>query len=143
MVSLALVACQGQGNDGGQPASATTTSLERYTVTGRFFIEGSAPDDFEEVEAARGAGVTCVGAGGYDDIEPGLEVTVRDEGDAVIGDGQLTGGFVVSQGCVFDFKVPNLPRSNFYKVKVGNRGEQNYSYDEMKAAGWSLNLSLG
>jgi hypothetical protein len=72
-----------------------------------------------------------------------LEVTVKDANDTTIGDGALSEGSALADGCSFDFKVSNLPRTTFYKVKVGNRGEQNYSFDEMKSAGWSVNLSLG
>jgi hypothetical protein len=142
--AVLLVGLAGCGDEDREGASsATTTTVERYTMTGRFVLQGEAGDADTEYEKASGLGLACAGTGGYDDIEGGLEVTVRDANDTIIGDSALSEGAALADGCSFDFKVPNLPRTTFYKVKVGNRGEQNYSFDEMKAAGWHISLSLG
>ena len=141
MLLVGLAGCGGEGGE--EEASATTTTLERFTMTGRFVLQGEADDAYIEFDKASGLGLACAGTGGYDDIEAGLEVTVRDANDTIIGDAALSEGSALADGCSFDFKVSSLPRTTFYKVKVGNRGEQNFSFDEMKAAGWSVSLSLG
>jgi hypothetical protein len=140
-LALSLVGC---GGDGGSSSDAPTTTLEEYTITGRFLLLGSAAnDDFVEYERTSGPGVACAGYGGYGDVKPGLQVTVEDEKGTIIGDGALSEGSSVADGCSFDFKVPDLPRANFYKIEVGRRGNVNYKYDAIKAAGWNVTLTLG
>ena len=85
----------------------------------------------------------CQGTSGYDDVEPGLQVTVSDQSGTVIGNGALDTGEAQEGGCVFRFEVNNIPVASFYKVAVGRRGEISYSLDQMKQASWSVELSLG
>jgi hypothetical protein len=124
-------------NSVGQKATPTTTTQERHVITGTFLLSGTEGDDF----FADGGG--CQGTSGYDDVEPGLQVTVSDQSGTVIGTGALDSGQVLEAGCVFRFEVNNIPVASFYKVAVGRRGEISYSLDQMKQASWSVELSLG
>jgi hypothetical protein len=121
----------------GETATPTTTTQERHVITGTFLLSGTEGDDF----FADGGG--CQGTSGYDDVEPGLQVTVSDQSGTVIGNGALDSGEAQEGGCVFRFEVNNIPVASFYKVAVGRRGEISYSLDQMKQASWSVELSLG
>jgi hypothetical protein len=124
-------------NSVGQKATPTTTTQGRHVITGRFLLSGMEGEDF----FADGGG--CQGTRGYDDVEPGLQVTISDQSGTVIGTGTLDSGRVLETGCVFRFEVNNIPVASFYKVAVGRRGEISYSLDQMKQASWSVELSLG
>jgi hypothetical protein len=103
LIALALILA-GCGGGGGS-SDTTATSLESYAITGRFILLGSAADeDFVEYERTSGPGVACAGTGGYGDVKPGIQVTVEDEKGTVIGNGALSEGSSVSDGCSFDFK---------------------------------------
>jgi hypothetical protein len=39
--------------------------------------------------------------------------------------------------------VNNIPKSDFYVISVGNRGDMNYSFDEMQKENWVVSLGLG
>lgn len=123
-------------NSVGQKATPTTMTQEQHVVTGTFLLSGTEGEDF----FADGGG--CQGTSGYDDVEPGLQVTISDQSGTVIGNGALDSGEVQEAGCVFRFQV-NIPVASFYKVAVGRRGEISYSLDQMKQASWSVELSLG
>ena len=124
-------------NSVGQQATPTTTTQERHVITGTFLLSGTEGEDF----FSDGGG--CQGTSGYDDVEPGLQVTISDQSGTVIGTGALDSGQVLEAGCVFRFEVNNIPVASFYKVAVGRRGEISYSLDQMKQASWSVELSLG
>ena len=89
----------------------------------------------------------CSGTGGYDDIEYGLSVTVRDGSGHVLGTGRLGEGKLVGsylpKSCIFEFSVGGLPEVKFYAVEVGRRGELIYSFEEMRATNWRVAFSLG
>jgi hypothetical protein len=65
----------------------------------------------------------------------------------VIANGSLDKGEVVKtkfwNNCEFPFTVSNVPTAKFYRVEVGRRGQVSYSYDQMRANGWKVSLSLG
>jgi hypothetical protein len=121
----------------GDKATPTTTTQERHVITGTFLLSGSEGEDF----FADGSG--CQGTSGYDDVEPGLQVTISDQSGTVIGNGALDSGEAQEAGCMFRFEVNNIPVASFYKVAVGRRGEISYSIDQMKQMSWSVELSLG
>jgi hypothetical protein len=120
-----------------QKATPTTTTQERHVITGTFLLSGVEGEDFITSDGG------CQGTSGYDDVEPGLQVTISDQSGTVIGTGALDSGQAQEAGCVFHFEVNNIPVASFYKVAVGRRGEISYSQDQMKQASWSVELSLG
>ncbi|WP_052672457.1 PASTA domain-containing protein [Aliterella atlantica] len=90
----------------------------------------------------------CYGTGGYDDIQGGMSVTIQDGKGNILALGQTGNGTQPSSEyssvlCVFEFQVDNIPKSDFYSIQVGRRGQLNYSYEEMKNKNWEVSLSLG
>jgi len=89
-------------------------------------------------------GQTCTGMGGYDDIQQGAAVVVRDESNKVLATSSLKGGKIVAlETCGFDFTVDNVPDANFYQVEVSHRGAVTYSKADLDSKGWKVALSLG
>jgi hypothetical protein len=127
-----LAACSGGGGE-----AVPTTTQERHVITGTFTLQGTEGDDFVDI------GDSCSGTGGYDDVEPGLQVTVSDQAGTVIGNGALGDGETISEGCQFRFELNSVPLATFYRVEVGRRGQLSYSLDQMKQASWSVELTLG
>jgi predicted small secreted protein len=153
-LSLALAACGGTtaGQGAGSPPST-------HTITGTVSLQGSAlagteaedkttPNENFTTDKDLGlSGNGCLGTGGYDDLQAGLQVTVSNESGTTIGTGTLDSGEVVRgqfwNTCVFPFTVANVPTAKFYRIEAGHRGQVSYSYDQMQASHWSVKLSLG
>ena len=138
VITLALALVCGACASNTSKHTATSTTKETHAITGSFLLEGTEGEDFYDL-----GNLGCAGSDGYDDVETGLQVKVSNEAGTVIGNGSLDLGEVTDDGCKFSFIVNNIPVAKFYKIEVGRRGELNYSYDEMKAAGWNVELSLG
>lgn len=91
----------------------------------------------------RQSGSGCEGAGGYADISEGVGVSLRD------GDGKLLAASALGPGrssplrCTFAFTLENVPEVPFYTIEVGRRGGLSHSLADVRAMGWSLQLSLG
>lgn len=87
---------------------------------------------------------TCQGAGGYDDIQGGAEVTVKDEKGKTIGTAVLEPGAGDGTSCVFDFTVKSVPAdSSFYAIEVSHRGAVTFSRKQLEGEQWFASLSLG
>lgn len=88
-------------------------------------------------------GSKCWGTGGYDDVEEGLEVTVRDEEGTLLGESELGDSRQHSElACVLSFEIADVPKAKFYSIEVGSRGDLNYSYSEMEEREWKVAFSL-
>lgn len=124
---------------GSELAEGETVTL-RVAVSPEFTLAGT----FTLIDSGiRGSDDNCFGSGGYDDIQAGVSVTVRDGGGSLLATGRLGPG--VRQElvtCTFEFEVPSLPMSDFYSVEVGRRGELSYSFDELDSMGWRVAFSL-
>jgi hypothetical protein len=70
--------------------------------------------------------------GGYQDIQPGLTVVIRDGSNNIIGMGKLSPG-KIEEGvsCVFPYRIAGVPKTNFYSIEIGRRGSVNYSYQDL------------
>lgn len=95
-----------------------------------------------------GSDEDCYGTGGYGDIKGGMSVTIQDGKGNILAIGRTGNGTHPSSEyssvqCVFDFQVDDVPKSDFYSIQVGRRGQLNYSYEEMKSKNWEVSLSLG
>ena len=83
-----------------------------------------ALDDYENAEE----GDPCSGLGGYDDMDTGTNVTVRDEDGTLLATGSLEAGILsevlndVFFACEFSFKVEDVPDAKFYSVEASRRG---------------------
>jgi hypothetical protein len=87
---------------------------------------------------------SCQGSGGYEDIRPGADVTIRNETGATIATGALgSGEYASGFGCDYDFSVEGVPDAAFYRIEVSHRGEVEYSKSEMEQQDWTVQLSLG
>lgn len=85
----------------------------------------------------------CVGTGGYNDIAPGVSVTVRDGSGSTLATGRLgEGEALTGLGCTYKFNV-EVPDAAFYRVEVSHRGELEYSKAELENADWKVDASLG
>jgi hypothetical protein len=97
-----------------------------------------------------GGWIPCSGSGGYSDITSGAPVTVRDANSTIIAAGRLRGSmeFLTASpesgpGCVFDFRVDNVPDTAFYVVEVTHRGGLTYSREDLIQKGWAVAVFLG
>ena len=144
---LALAACGG--------ASSTTTPPETHRIKGTLTLQGTLDEDFVDLDAdpfeedsfedrAYPEGHSCAGAGGYDDIKVGLQVTVKNETGTVIGTGTFGVGTITIDGpCEFHFAVPNVSKAAFYQIEAGRRGILRYSYGQMQGKNWQVAITLG
>ncbi len=61
----------------------------------------------------------------------------------MIATGSLGVGSRKPLSCDFPIVVPNVPKSDFYTIEVGHRGELTYSFAEMVAQNWTVGFTLG
>jgi hypothetical protein len=118
---------------------------DKHTLTGEFVLVDVSTDP-----SIAGSGSRCAGTGGYSDVRTGLEVVVKNEDGKTIANGNLgvpdtleLEGRDYVFGCTFPIVVHDIPNAKFYEVSVGRRGTQSYSQEELEAAGWRIELSLG
>ena len=79
----------------------------------------------------------CCG-GGYDIKNASVEI--RDEDDELIGS-TTTGGNIANVGCRVEWQA-EVPEANFYQVKIGTQDGHNYSFEELEASDFHLELML-
>ena len=96
----------------------------------------------------RGSNSNCYGTGGYSDIRSSMAVTVKDEKGNIIGTSNTGSGYRPNNeysgiSCIFDFEVTNIPKSDFYSVEIGRRGQVNYSFSKLEDNDWEVSLILG
>jgi hypothetical protein len=130
--------------------SMTTASSETHRINGTFLLRDTYinldainPSDLLGPDREWKNGDACSGDGGYDDVQSGLGVTVKEEAGTVIGTSSLDAGVITDGGCQFAFTVGSIPRANFYQIEVGRRGQVRYSYDQIVGTHWSVSLTLG
>jgi hypothetical protein len=71
-------------------------------------------------------------------------VELRDESNKLIGSAVTSSRWAtVTDECKVEFRIDDVPQSDFYQLKVGTHGAPSYTYDELNAQGWNLGLSLG
>lgn len=91
-------------------------------------------------------GEQCVASGYVSDLNY-LSISVRDGENHLIGIGKmLSGTFRKINGlmtCQIPFTIPNIPKSAFYSIKMGNRGVLDYSFDELVKDGWDIEMHIG
>jgi len=118
----------------------------KYAITGTFTLGYKA-----SITSPSGTGGSCYGKGGYDDIKSGLGVKVTDGDGKMIATGTLTNpvdvqnpDYQILHSCVFTISIPQkVPKTDFYSVEVGRRGQITNSFEEMKADDWTVALTLG
>ena len=109
----------------------------------------------------------CTSAEEYSDVRLGTTITVYDGNSDPVGTAEITsvewtdlreqldegvpgvGGAppvpastTVSGSCRLAFSVPDLPRSDFYAIEVGERGKLPYSATYLESRDWTVQLVL-
>ena len=108
------------------------------TITGSLVLTNE-----EGYDEGYGASSGCSGSGGYDDIDFGTEVVVRDGDGQLLATSMLESGEDDLLGCTFPFEVTDVPNADFYSIEVSHRGDLSYSHSEMEANGWVVGFELG
>jgi hypothetical protein len=119
---------------------------ETRTLGGRLILDQRDPVE-------RGGG-ECRGTGGYADLHSGVPVRALGADGTVLATGSLTAHVpapaaegALSEAerrrCVWTFSLPGLPPRDRYGVEIGERGEVSYTREELNAAGWLIEVSLG
>lgn len=164
VAALAVGAC---GSDGKTLAGAvettstsvpatTTTLAPTHTINGTLTLLGTE----------RWTTDACSGRGGYDDINPAAQVTVKDVSGSVLGVGHLGAGHsktradmglpaahdpnatdaelaAIRMWCVFNWTIADVPDAAFYEVEVAHRGGTVYGRADVEARGWRVESTLG
>ena len=117
-------------------------------IRGRFVLRGDSnlANTTRTIDPIGKGG--CAGRLEYDDIHAGARVVVRGGGRHVVARGRLESGTLRGSGapnatCTFSFTVRDVPRADFYAIKVARRGEVLISDAEATAPGSRLLLELG
>lgn len=121
---------QDQGSRSSSTSSSNSIIPAIPFVQPKYTIKGSATD-------------YCDGTRGYSDIGTNMPVTIRDGEGVILATGETGLGKKDSIiTCIFEFEVSEIPKVDFYSIKVGHRGELNYSFQELKDKEWTVSLSL-
>lgn len=108
-----------------------------YRIGGTFVLRGLNGDDFSSSSGM------CFGLGGYQDIQPGAQVVVKDQTGDIVAVSTLEPDPTAPAGtCQFVFFV-DVPDAKFYSISVTHRGELVFSKQQLEANGWLVELSLG
>jgi hypothetical protein len=95
----------------------------------------------EEAHTLNGT-LTAPGCGGGYEIEE-TAIEIRNESNTIIGNGSTGADQDSSSRCQVGFTVTDLPKADFYQIKIGTHGGPSYTLDELEANDWNLSLSLG
>lgn len=107
-------------------------------------------------------GQFCSGENGYDDIQGGRQILVKNNKGEILATGELGQGEGVKTNlsekleqtateaglgtplrCQFPITIENVPQADFYTFEIGRRGGMTYTAKELQQKGWKIELSLG
>lgn len=139
IAGVAVVLTRDGSNTAAAPAKPTLTGVvELRSTSVNYNVDlGGRPMSHD---------LWCEGrpSSGYKDLVGGAQVLVVDGAGVTIASGTLAegrrDGTVI---CRFDFSIPNVPKADFYQVKVSQRGGPTYSFAEMEARAWRVELTIG
>jgi len=114
---------------------AACGSTKTFDAAGKISVSGAHWD---------GSGtMTCEGVNGFDDMQVGVQVVIRNSAEKIIGNGSVesTTWDYANKVCDLAFTVPDVPvqKDDIYTIEVSHRGEITFKQSE---AG-SLALTLG
>ena len=118
--------------------SETTETIETNRFSGTLTLAGGYDFDGPEGRTA----TTCWGVGGYSDIREGLQVVVRDSSSKILASTSLVFDSA-SFACRLKWRADNVPKSDFYSIEIGSRGELIYSHEELESLRFHSDSSLG
>lgn len=105
----------------------------------------SAPHAFTAKGSVLLAGADCTSIpAGFDDINQGAGVTIKDPSGKVVAVGELGGGKDIGDGlgCSFTFSVKDVPSGlGIYGVEVSHRGLLQYKEAVLKRDGAEMSLT--
>jgi hypothetical protein len=117
-----------------------------HRIIGSYAVHGKYPDSGGAPPAT---GQPCdPGDVGYDDINAGTAVVLRDGSGAVLARTTLGPGAMrvnakdFREDCVFTFSA-TVPDRASYDIEVGNRGSVSFSRTDLSRAGWHPTLTIG
>lgn len=112
--------------------------LETATITGSFTLNDDSPSYASPSIDASGS--SCIGTGGYSDIGPGTQVTVKNGKGDVLTTSVLEPGTGGRFLCSFPFSFDVIEGEDRYIVSVSRRGELSFSFGDLKSNGVVLSL---
>lgn len=144
-VSSLAVACGGSSSSTGANAGADT-----HALTGTVSVPG-----FSTMMKAQ-KGEKCFPQDGYDSVQSGATLTVKDEAEKVVATGQLAAGAFAENGsqgryldqdaseatCRFSFEAEVPDDVKFYTVGISGVGDQTFSHATLEAKSWHITLSV-
>jgi hypothetical protein len=84
------------------------------------------------------------GGGGYNDIAPGMPVTVSDEKGTILASTMLPeDGEEYPFGCIWTMHVAVPDDAAQYSVEGGRRGAVTYSHQELDKDDWKVSVGIG
>lgn len=124
--------------------STSNLVASRHTISGTLTLASErGQDNFKFVLGPPG----CHGGSPYPDIAAGTGVVLKDGDGKTIAVGSLGPGVGDGAGntyrCIFSFSLADVPEVPFYSVEVSRRGAVTSSLAAMKAANWTVSLTLG
>jgi hypothetical protein len=89
--------------------------------------------------------VACQGEGGYADIAPGMQATIKDSNGSILGVGTFSdyGKPVTTGECQFTTDAGDIPERPFYSVDLGRRGSVQFALSDLQSNGWVAGISIG
>lgn len=111
--------------------------LESITVKGTITINDKAPGYLPLIEVSDSS---CSGKGGYSDITPGMQVTVKNGKGEILATTTLGAGQGGRYMCSFPFSFRITEGQDRYVVTASHRGDMSYSFADLKARGVELTL---
>ena len=130
------------------PASAATAERTEGNIYGRLSVEADFGQNSVKDNTAEGG--PCISPAGFEDIQEGTGVTIKNADGKIVGTTTLSSrglrpaegsDKIVDAHCEFDFLIDHIQRdSDFYTVEIGSRGAMTYNADE---AFGNIKMSLG
>ena len=112
--------------------------LQKATVKGSFTLIDTSPSTY--FPAITSSGSSCWGSGGYSDIGAGTRVVVKNGKGEELTHTALGIGTGSTYRSVFTFSFDVTEGESSYVVSVSRRGDQSYSFSDLKYSGVSLSL---
>lgn len=146
VIALVAVGCGSQ--TASQSEASRTTLALTHEVKGSISVKGRPALSLQ-------VGEPCIGESGYDDIRPGITVTVKDETGKILATSLLGMGGIASPPttsrydyspsapCQFPFTLHAVPDAMFYAFEVGGRAQVVFNRQDLEAKGWNVDLTLG
>lgn len=112
--------------------------LQKTTVKGTFTLIDTSPSTY--FPAITSSGSSCWGSGGYSDVGAGTRVVLKNGKGEELTNATLGIGTGSKYRCVYTFSLEVMEGESTYVLSIGRRGEQSYSFSDLKNSGVSLSM---